>query len=94
MPPNIGFSYYLLVFLMKFINNSLQGCLKVVRFEFLNLFIEYIFYLNIYFEYIGTYVRVPPNFFTHKGCREPKKVENTALECILLFEWPLISKIN
>ena len=30
VPPNIGFSHCLQVFLMKFINNSLQGCLKVV----------------------------------------------------------------
>ena len=30
MPQNIGFSYYLLVIVMKFIINSLQGCLKVV----------------------------------------------------------------
>ena len=29
MPPNIGFSYYFLVFLMKFINISLQGCRQI-----------------------------------------------------------------
>ena len=30
LPPYIGFSYYSQVFLMKFINNSLQGFIKVV----------------------------------------------------------------
>ncbi len=33
VPPNIGFSCYLLVFLMKLINFQLQGCLKVVVYQ-------------------------------------------------------------